>query len=142
MDTTHAPGASAAAVDATTTPTATTPYLLLIVEPPGQRQTRSPAEGRAAYDSMVAFAGTLQQRGQLVAVQALTSHAVASRVELREGRPRVVDGPFAETKEMIGGFFLVNCTGKAEALELAAQCPAAAWATVEVRRVGTCFEDS
>jgi hypothetical protein len=117
------------------------PYMLLIVEPIGQRQTRSPDEGRAAYDVMRGFAGELQQRGKLIAVEALTSHQVASRVEKREGRTRVIDGPFAEAKEMVGGFFLVDCATQAEALDLAAECPAAAWATVEVRKVGTCYED-
>jgi hypothetical protein len=116
-------------------------YMLLIVEPIGQRQERSPEEGRAAYDVMRGFAGELQQRGKLIAVEALTSHNVASRVDRRDGRTRVIDGPFAEAKEMVGGFFLVNCDSLAEALALAAECPAAAWATVEVRKVGTCYED-
>ncbi|MEY4748783.1 MAG: hypothetical protein RIQ60_997 [Pseudomonadota bacterium] len=117
-------------------------YMLLIVEPIGQRQTRSLDQGRAAYERMAGFAAELQQRGLLIAVEALTSQVVASRVERRDGQTRVVDGPFAEAKEMVGGFFLVNCTHKADALALAAACPAAEWATVEVRKVGTCYEDS
>jgi hypothetical protein len=51
----------------------------------------------------------------------------------------VVDGPFAEAKEMIGGFFLVDCASREEAVALAARCPAAQWATVEVRSLGPCF---
>ena len=48
-------------------------------------------------------------------------------------------GPFSETKEMIGGFFLLDCGSREEALRIAEQCPAAAWASVEVRELGPCF---
>ncbi|MNT98770.1 YCII-related domain protein [compost metagenome] len=50
-----------------------------------------------------------------------------------------MDGPYAEAKEMIGGFFLLTCDSREEALALAAECPAAQWATVEVRELGPCF---
>jgi hypothetical protein len=51
----------------------------------------------------------------------------------------VLDGPFAEAKEMIGGFFLLNVDTHEQALDWAARCPAAAWATVEVRETGPCY---
>ena len=114
-------------------------YLLLIIEPVGQRATRDRAEGEAAYAVMKAFADELQAEGKLLAVQSLTSQADAARVEVRAGRTQVVDGPFAEAKEMIGGFFLVDCASRDEAVALAARCPAAQWATVEVRSLGPCF---
>ena len=114
-------------------------HLLLIIEPVGQRATRTRAEGEAAYAVMKAFADELQAEGKLLAVQSLTSQADAARVEVRAGRTQVVDGPFAEAKEMIGGFFLVDCASREEAVALAARCPAAQWATVEVRSLGPCF---
>jgi hypothetical protein len=114
-------------------------YMLLIQEPVGQRATRTEAEGHAAYDSMLKFAGELQARGILRGAESLASLATATRVKVREGRPQVVDGPFAEAKEMIGGFFLVDCATQAEAVEIAKQCPAAAWCTVEVRSLGPCY---
>ena len=55
------------------------------------------------------------------------------------GKPQVLDGPFAEAKEMVGGFFLVNCATREQALAIAARCPAAEWATLEVRATGPCF---
>ena len=58
---------------------------------------------------------------------------------MRDGERSVIDGPFAEAKEMIGGFFLLDCDTREEALALAAECPAAAWATVEVRELGPAF---
>ena len=115
-------------------------YMLLIVEPEGQRATRTPAEGRAAYAAMQAWAGELQGRGQLVAVESLASTANAARVQRREAGVSIVDGPFAEAKEMVGGFFLVDVADRAAALALAAQCPAAAWCTVEVRALAPCYE--
>ena len=54
----------------------------------------------------------------------------------------MVDGPFAEAKEMVGGFFLLDCDSMAEAVAIAHECPAAEWATVEVRALGPCYDDS
>jgi hypothetical protein len=114
-------------------------YMLLIVEPAGQREERSEAEGRALYDRMLRFADDLKSRGVLRIAQALRTDAVGVRVQVREGKPSLTDGPFAETKEMVGGFFLLDCETRDEAVAIAAECPAAAWATVEVRELGPCF---
>lgn len=115
-------------------------YLLLIVEPIDQRRTRTEAEGRAAYQSMVTFGESLKQRGLLLAVESLKSQDEAARVAVRNGKAQVLDGPFAEAKEMIGGFFLLNCDTRAEAIAIAATCPAAEWCTVEVRALAPCYE--
>ena len=117
-------------------------YMLLMVEPVGQRQARTEAEGRDAYASMVRWAESLQKRGLLLASESLRSHASATRVQLRSGRPHIIDGPFPETKELIGGFFLIDCATQQEAIALASECPAAEWLTVEVRGVAACFEES
>jgi len=114
-------------------------YLLLIVEPRGQRAERSPAEGQDAYAQMVRFGEGLKARGLLKAVESLQSDASGVRVAVRGGKPMLRDGPFAESKEMVGGFFLIDGVSRDEAIAIAGQCPAAAWATVEVREVGPCF---
>lgn len=114
-------------------------HLLLILEPPGQRAQRSEAEGREAYARMQRYAADLQARGVLRGVDSLLSDDRGRRVQLRDGQPRLTDGPFSESKEMIGGYFLVDCGSLDEAVALAAECPAAEWATVEVRPVGPCF---
>jgi hypothetical protein len=114
-------------------------YMLLIVEPTGQRRERSEEEGRALYDRMLRFADTLNERGVLLAAQSLKSDADAVRVRVRDGARSLVDGPFAETKEMVGGYFLLDCATRDEAVAIAAECPAAQWATVEVREFGPCF---
>lgn len=117
-------------------------YMLLIVEPVGQRAQRTEAEGRALYAAMQAFGDGLAREGKLRAVESLASQHGAARVTVAGGQTRVVDGPFAEAKEMIGGFFLLQNVGRDEAVALAARCPAAAWATVEVRALAPCYDGS
>jgi hypothetical protein len=115
------------------------PYMLLIIEDPAQRGTRSEAEGHEVYDRMVRFSDSLKASGKLMAVSSLKSQREGSRVQVREGRAQVVDGPFAEAKEMVGGFFLLNTDSRDEAMAMARDCPAAGWATVEVRETGPCY---
>jgi hypothetical protein len=114
-------------------------YLLLIVEPRGQRGNRTPEEGRLAYAQMVQFGEGLKARGLLRASESLRSDSEGVRVSVRGGEPKLLDGPFAEAKEMVGGFFLLDCDTKEQAIAIAAECPAAAWATVEVREIAPCY---
>jgi hypothetical protein len=117
-------------------------HMLLMVEPIGQRESRTEAEGREAYAKMVHWAESLRKRGLLMAAESLRSPSSASRLQVRAGRTQVIDGPFPETKEMIGGFFLIDCATQQEALAIAGECPAAEWLTVEVRAVAACLEVS
>ncbi|WP_179400592.1 YciI family protein [Burkholderia guangdongensis] len=114
-------------------------YMLLIVEPVGERAQRTLAEGQELYARMQDFAATLQARGVLRGVESLESAERGARVRVRGGETQLIDGPFAEAKEMIGGFFVVDVDTQAEAIAIARECPAAQWATVEVRAVGPCF---
>lgn len=115
-------------------------YLLLIHEPMGQRHTRTEAEGEAVFGRMVEFGEDLKKKGLLLAMESLGAPEGATRVQVRKGaRPLLMDGPFAEAKEFVGGFFLLDCESHEEALAIAATCPAAEWATVEVRATGPCF---
>ncbi|MES3015503.1 MAG: YciI family protein [Pseudomonadota bacterium] len=114
-------------------------YMLLILEPRGQRAERGLEAGKQVYAQMLEFAGELKKRDLLIAVESLATDAKAARVQVRGGRQSLVDGPFAEAKEMIGGFFLLNCATREEAIAIATECPAAAWCTVEVREVGPCW---
>jgi len=115
-------------------------YMLLIMEEPGQRATRTEAEGRAVFDRMARWGNGLKERGLLEHMESLSSpNEEAARVQVRAGRPSLMDGPFAEAKEMVGGFFLLSCDTREQALALARECPAAEWATVEVRKLGPCY---
>jgi hypothetical protein len=114
-------------------------YMLLIHEPVGQRQQRGEAAGRQVYDRMLQSARQLQDRGVLRGVESLQSQDAGMRVQVRDGKPQVLDGPFAEAKEMVGGFFLVDVPTMEDALAIARECPAAEWASIEVRPTGPCF---
>ena len=117
-------------------------YMLLIHEPVGQRATRTEAEGRAAYAAMVAFGERLAAQGKLRAVESLAGLDSAVRVSHASGRVQTLDGPFAEAKEMIGGFFLLQDVTREQAIAFAHDCPAAQWCTVEVRALAPCFGES
>ncbi len=114
-------------------------YMLLVIEPPGQRDTRTDAEGREVYARMVRFSEELKQRGLLTMSQSLKSDGAGTRVKVRDDAAMITDGPFAETKEVFGGFFLLTCETREEAVAIARECPAAQWATIEVRELGPCF---
>ncbi len=114
-------------------------YMLLIHEPQGQREARTEAQGKQLFAQMVEFGAQLKKRGVLVATESLAGQGSGARVQVRGGSTHVLDGPFAEAKEMVGGFYLLSCDTRGEALAIAAQCPAAQWATVEVREVAPCY---
>ena len=114
-------------------------YMMLIVEPPGQRVERGVEEGQKVYARMLRYADELKERGVLRGVESLATDSRGVRVQVRDGRPRLVDGPFTEAKEMIGGFFLIDVATRDEAVAIASACPAAEWATVEQRETGPCW---
>ncbi len=116
-------------------------YALLIIEPTGQRATRSLDEGRAVYARMQDFAQELAAQGRLAAVESLAGPESAQRVGRVDGATRIVDGPYAEAKEMVGGIFLLRGVTHDEALAIAARCPAAEWAAVEVRAMLPCYDN-
>ena len=114
-------------------------YVLLIVEPLGQRAERGREAGGQVYQRMLDFSAELEAQGVLRAVSSLGTKS--QRLQRREGQTQLTDGPFAEAKEMVGGFFWIDVPTREQALAIAARCPAAEWATVEVRGTGPCFED-
>jgi hypothetical protein len=114
-------------------------YMLFVSEPRGQRAERTEEEGKAVYQRMLDYAEDLKARGVLRAYSSLRNDSEGRRLQIRGGKRSLRDGPFAEAREMIGGFFLVDCATREEAIELAALCPAAEWATMEVRQTGPCY---
>ncbi len=115
-------------------------YMLLIMEPPEQRAERGDAGGREAYAQMLRFGESLAARGVLQSSNALAHPAKGTRVRVREGVRSLTDGPFAEAREIVGGYFLIDVATREEAIAIAAECPAAAWCDVEVRQVAPCYE--
>lgn len=113
------------------------PQMLLILEPIGQRAERGRVAGEAVYQRMLDFAAELKAEGLLLATNSLGT--ASKRLAKRGDGVQVVDGPFAEVKEMVGGFFLLDTDDHAVAMAWAERCPAAEWATVEIRGVGPCY---
>jgi hypothetical protein len=116
------------------------PFMLLVIEKPEEKTSISDNEGQQRYDRMMRFADDLNARNVLVAGESLGSDAAGMRMRRRDGRRQIVDGPFAEAKEIVGGFFLLDVTTRDEAIEIADLCPAGEWSTLELREVGPCWK--
>jgi hypothetical protein len=114
------------------------PYMLLVMEARGRREGRPAEQSQKECEDMNAFADSLKARGVHLASQSLRCLTDVTRVETSGGKRRVVDGPFAEAKELVGGFFLLDVSTREQAVAVAAECPAAEWASIEVREVGPC----
>jgi hypothetical protein len=89
-------------------------------------------QGMAAY---MAYSEALKQANVLKASGRLKPSATASTVHVVDGKPQVLDGPFIETKEQFGGYFLIDVADQDAALSWAARCPGASHGTVEVRPI-------
>ena len=90
-------------------------------------------EWEALRDETLAYVESLRAAGRLIDTQPLQSAATAATVRVRNGKVAVTDGPFAETKEQIGGFFLIEAADLDEAVRIAARWPSARLGTIEVR---------
>jgi len=109
-------------------------YMILIYEGEGDFARRTdPAQAEAYWGAWSAYAGALVQAGVFVSGAGLQPHAAATTLRVAEGRRQVQDGPYADTKEQLGGYFVVEAPDLDAALDWAARCPAAPTGAVEVR---------
>jgi hypothetical protein len=107
-------------------------YMLLIYM---DEQALSEEERNDCYVESTRLAHELDSKGQYVAAAPLQPTCTATSVRVREGRPLVTDGAFAETREQLGGYFLVDAKDLDEAITIAARIPGARTGTVEIRPV-------
>jgi hypothetical protein len=108
-------------------------YALLIY---GNEQAQfTEAESAAEYEAYNQFTKDIVDRGLMQGGEALQPTSTATTVQLRGGETLTTDGPFAETKEQLGGFYLVDCKDLDEAIEVAARIPGARNGSIEVRPV-------
>jgi hypothetical protein len=113
-------------------------YVILIHHNPTTRRLwegLSEVERREGLQVYTALNEDLITSGEMIVTEALAEPSLARRVQVREGRTMTTDGPFAEVKEHLAGFFLVDCESIDRAVEIAAQVPEAAHIEVEVRPV-------
>lgn len=110
-------------------------YLCLAYEEERLFHELSPAEWQTLRQETLDYVESLRAEGRLIDARPLRGATTAKTVRVRGGRPSITDGPFAETKEQIGGFFLIEAADVDEALAIAARWPSARMGSIEVRPV-------
>ena len=110
-------------------------YVLLIYDDEQQWASMPPEESRAVIQEYLAYSDMLRERGVLLRGDALQPTTTATTVQVRSGETLTSDGPFAETKEQLGGLYVIEAKDLDEAIELAAKIPSARYGRIEVRPV-------
>lgn len=110
-------------------------FMLLMI--PRGYETAAPGTmpDPAGVQAMMKYNESLQKAGILLALDGLHPPSMGARITFEEGKPRVHDGPFAETKEVLGGYWMIQVRSKEEAIEWASRCPASANEIIEIRQV-------
>jgi hypothetical protein len=112
-------------------------YLLMIYSDEAAEARMSEAEAQAEIAAYGAYAGAMAQAGVLVGGERLRPTGDATSVRIRDGKTEVLNGPYADTREQMGGYFMVDVPDLDAALHWAARCPTAPHGTIEVRPVWT-----
>jgi hypothetical protein len=111
-------------------------YMLLIYSDEAAWDSSFDDETRkAVYAEYTAFTNDLREQGKLVSADELQPSSTATSIRVRDGESLVTDGPFADTKEVLGGYYLIEADSLDEALEWAARIPSARHGTIEVRPI-------
>ena len=110
-------------------------YLLSIYMDESGWDNVTPEEAKQTMDAYEAFGREVHGKGIYLAGEGLQPTSTATTVQVRDGERLVTDGPFAETKEQLGGFYLLECENLDEAIEWAAKIPGAQGGSIEVRPV-------
>jgi hypothetical protein len=110
-------------------------YLCLAYEEESKLNEMTRGEWDALREETLSYLTEIQNRGHFITVEALQGTRTASTVRVRGGRVSVTDGPFAETKEQLGGFFLITARDLNEAIQVASKWPSARFGSIEVRPI-------
>ncbi len=110
-------------------------YLLLIYSPPWDPSSVTPEEQAATTEEWAGFTGDLVKRGVMEAGEALEGIETATTVRVNDGDVLTTDGPFAETAEVLGGFYMLKVKDLDEAIGIAAACPGAKTGSIELRPI-------
>jgi hypothetical protein len=109
-------------------------YMLLIYTPDIGRD-RTDEEWAEMTEPFIAYNEFVKATGYYIDGAPLAELSTATTVRIRDGKRVITDGPFAETKEWLGGYYMLDCPSIDEAIEVAAKCPAAAFGSIELRPV-------
>lgn len=110
-------------------------YLLMIYTSEQEDAQRTPEQNEANMGAYYTFTNEVQEAGVMVAGEALHPTNTATTVRVRNGQTTSTDGPFAETKEQLGGYYLLDCENLDEAIKWAAKIPGAKDGSIEIRPI-------
>jgi hypothetical protein len=110
-------------------------FMMLVI--PKGYETAKPGTmpDACAVEAMMKYNEALQKAGVLLALDGLHPPSMGTRVSFESGKPKVTDGPFAEVKEVVGGYWMIQVKSKEEAVEWATRCPMMNGETIEIRQV-------
>ena len=110
-------------------------FMLLMIPKGYEKAEPGTMPDAKAVAAMTKYNESLQKAGVLLALDGLHPPSMGARVSFPGGKPRVTDGPFAEAKEVVGGYWMIQVRSKAEAIEWASRCPASEDEVIEIRQV-------
>ena len=110
-------------------------FMMLMIPRGYENATPGTMPDAKAVEAMMKYNESLQKAGVLLALDGLHPPSMGARVTFSGGRPKVTDGPFAEAKEVLGGYWMIQVKSREEAIEWASRCPASDNEIIEVRQV-------
>jgi hypothetical protein len=110
-------------------------FMMLMIPKGYERAEPGAMPDAKAVSAMMKYNAALQKAGVLLALDGLHPPSAGVRVSFSEGKPKVTDGPFAEAKEVVGGYWMIQVKSKEEAIEWAKRCPASDNEVIEIRQV-------
>ncbi len=110
-------------------------FLMLMIPKGYETATPGPMPEADAVAALMKYNEDLQRSGVLLGCEGLHPPSMGARVHFDSGKPRVVDGPFAEAKEVLGGYWMIRVASRAEAIAWASRCPAGPNEMIEIRQI-------
>jgi hypothetical protein len=110
-------------------------FMMLVIPPGYEKAAPGTMPEAKAVETMMKYNESLQKAGVLLALDGLCPPSMGARVQFSGGKPKVIDGPFTEAKEVIGGYWMIQVKSKEEAVEWALRCPFSGDETIEIRQV-------
>ena len=110
-------------------------FMLLMIPKGYERAAPGTVPDAKAVAAMMKYNESLQKAGILLALDGLHPPSMGARVSFEDGKPHVFDGPFGESKEVLGGYWMIQVKSKEEAIQWASRCPAAPNEVIEIRQV-------
>jgi len=110
-------------------------FMMLMIPKGYEQAAPGTVPDAKAVEAMMKYNESLQQAGVLLALDGLHPPSMGARVSFPGGKPKVIDGPFAEAKEVLGGYWMIDVKSREEAIEWAKRCPGSENETIEVRQV-------